>query len=176
MRHRALFCFTRSVFFQGVEKRGIKLEKEKKKKLKLKSNKTHRRRFFHLEPAGCAGDGLLLLSPPLLPPPPPSPPPPPLLFPPLAAAATEAAEEAEEAIGQAIPHDGSRSPFPQGVLRIARTACASLAPFQPPKLATARNAPSQAQPASTKSRTIGQHVLSRPNAAGPRQGPAPAWT
>ena len=99
----------------------------------------------------------------------------PLPFPPLAAA--EPAEAAEDdTIGQAIPHDGSRSPLPQGVLRIALTACASLAPFHPPKLATARNAPSQAQPASTKSRTIGQHVLSRPKAAGPRQGPAPACT
>ena len=94
----------------------------------------------------------------LLPPPPPAP---------VAVAAT---------IGQAIPHEGSLSPLPQGVLRIARTACASLAPFQPPKLATARNAPSQAHPASTKSRTIGQHVLSRTKLAGPRQGPAPAWT
>lgn len=80
------------------------------------------------------------------------------------------------AIGQAMLHEGSRSPFPHGVLRIALTACASLAPFQPPKLATARKAPSQAQPASTKSRTIGQQVLSRPKAEGPRQGPAPAWT
>lgn len=78
--------------------------------------------------------------------------------------------------GQAMLHEGSRSPFPHGVLRTARTACASLAPFHPPKLATARKAPSQAHPASTKSRTIGQQVLSRPKADGPRQGPAPAWT
>ena len=105
----------------------------------------------------------------LLPPPsfsfPPSPPP--LLSPPAGALVV---------IGQAIPHEGSLNPFPQGVLRIARTACASLAPFHPPKLATAKKAPSQAQPASTKSRTIGQQVLSLPNAAGPRQGPVPAWT
>jgi len=73
-------------------------------------------------------------------------------------------------------HEGSLRPFPQGVLKIARTACASFAPFQPPKLATAKKAPSQAHPASTKSRTMGQHVFSLPKAEGPAQGPAPAWT
>ena len=88
----------------------------------------------------------------------------------------ELAADAADTIGHAIPHEGSRSPLPHGVLRIARTACASFAPFHPPKLATAKKAPSQAQPASTKSRTIGQQVLSRPKAEGPTQGPAPAWT
>ena len=146
----------------------MKIERKLKKgKLTVK---THRRRFFLLEPAGCAGEGLLLVSP--LPPLPslsfsfslpPSPPPLPL-----------PAALLVVVIGHAIPQEGSRSPFPQGVLRIALAACASFAPFQPPKLATARKAPSQAQPASTKSRTIGQQVLSLPKAAGPRQGPAPA--